>query len=505
MRKINIMCQQGILFMANDPTKQKSLKLNMMLNMVKSIVGIIFPLISFPYASKVLGVDNIGKYGFANSVIGYFLMLSDLGITTYAIRECAKVRTDKEKVSALASELFSIHCLSSACSLILLVICIMCVPKIRNYQIFLIIMSLQILFRPIGLDWLYSVYEEYIYITIRTVCFQSAALVLLFLLVKTKQDVIVYTSINVVTNVFKNILNFLQSKKICKIKFTFRIHYKAHMKAILILFFMNLTISIYVASDTTILGFMCNDYTVGIYSLSAQIYSVVKTIISSVLIVSIPRLSTLIKNKREFVSLADNLYKTILSVTLPAIVGLILLRREIILIAADETFLQAESSLILLCIALFFCMGGWFWGQCVIIPFQKENYLFGITLISASVNVIFNLILIPIGKENAAAFTTILAEGITFIGLIIVGKAQICLRGISKIIIKIFIGCIGIIICKVMMAPLRNQLGVYFVGTICLSVIVYSGIEAALGNEVFTEIFLGMQKRLKHMIAKRDR
>lgn len=488
--------------MMNNSQGSKSLKLNMLLNAIKGIMSIIFPLISFPYASKILGVDNMGKYGFANSVISYFLLFADLGVSTYAIREGAKIRCDKEKMSTFASEMFSFNCISSICSLVLMIFCMVTVPKFYSYRVLLFIMSFQILLRSIGVEWVYSIYEEYTYITIRTICFQIMALILLFSIVKTKDDINIYTSINVFTSVLTNIINFLWSKKFCRIRWTFKIHYKSHIKSIVILFFMSLTVSIYVVSDTTILGFWGDDFSVGIYSLSTKIYSIVKTIISSVLIVSIPRLSALLRwdDKHEFAKVATDIYKTLLSVMLPAILGILLLRREIILIVANKTFLQAESSLMLLSIALFFCMGAWFWGQCILVPLGKEQYVFYITLASATVNILLNFLLIPKGRENAAAFTTILAEAIAYVSCMIIGRKQVCLGKLWNTVVKILIGCCGILVCFIIMLPFKNQVGIYFISMLFLLVIIYIVIEILLKNEVFTEGLKGMQKRMQTFI-----
>lgn len=481
-----------------DDMIRKSLKLNMFLNAIKGVMGIMFPLISFPYASKVLGADNIGKYGFANSVISYFLLFADLGVFTYATREGAKLRSEREKIDTFASEMFSFNFISSACSLSLLFLFSMIVPKFQAYRALLFIMSFQVLFRAIGVEWIYSVYEEYTYITIRTIFFQFMALILLFLLVKTERDINIYTGISVVTSILTNIINYFRSKKFCHIRLTFKIHYKTHIKPILILFFMNVTVSIYVASDTTILGFMCDDFVVGIYSLSTKIYSIVKTIISSVLIVSIPRLSALVHHddSHEFENAATDIYKTLLSVMLPAILGIVLLRREIIVIAANETFLQAESSLMLLSIALFFCMGAWFWGQCILVPLGKEQYVFYITLVSATVNIFLNIILIPNGKENAAAFTTILAEGIAYISCMVIGRKQVSLGRLWKVVIKVLIGCCGIFISVAIMRLFKKQTVIYFAGVLLLSTISYIAIEIFLRNEVFMDIFCGAKKVL---------
>ena len=77
--------------------KVRSLKFNSVVNLIKTILGIIFPLITFPYASRVLGATGIGKVDYANSISNYFILFASLGIATYTIREGAKVRDDKKK------------------------------------------------------------------------------------------------------------------------------------------------------------------------------------------------------------------------------------------------------------------------------------------------------------------------------------------------------------------------------------------------------------------------
>ena len=85
---------------------RSSLKINMILNAIKGIMGILFPLISFPYVSKILGVVNLGKYNFSSSVINYFILFAGLGISTYAIREGAKIRENPLILKKFSAEMF---------------------------------------------------------------------------------------------------------------------------------------------------------------------------------------------------------------------------------------------------------------------------------------------------------------------------------------------------------------------------------------------------------------
>ena len=93
--------------------RKKSLAINAALNSFNTALSLIFPLITFPYASRVLHVNNLGKVGFSNNIVSYFVLLAGLGISTYAIREGARLREDKEKLSAFASEIFTINILST--------------------------------------------------------------------------------------------------------------------------------------------------------------------------------------------------------------------------------------------------------------------------------------------------------------------------------------------------------------------------------------------------------
>ena len=114
------------------------------------------------------------------------------------------------------------------------------------------------------------------------------------------------------------------------------------------------------------------------------------------LVVSIPRLSALLgeNKKNEFNEVSSDIYRTLLTLVLPSITGLIVLRKQVILLLSNSTYIRAESSLLLLSIALLFCLGAWFWGQCILVPMKKENIVFKVTVVSAVVNVILNLVIL---------------------------------------------------------------------------------------------------------------
>ena len=179
----------------------KSLKKNAFFNFVKCFMNIIFPIISFPYASRILLPQGIGRVNFANSVIEYFLIIAELGISTYAAREAAKIRDDKEKLNKFAREIFTINIFSTVFSYTLLLFSLIFVDKFSEYRTLLIICSTKVLFTTAGIAWLFTAMEDFGYITMRSIAFQVLSLIFLFAFVHDSGDVYQYAAMGVFSNV----------------------------------------------------------------------------------------------------------------------------------------------------------------------------------------------------------------------------------------------------------------------------------------------------------------
>ena len=76
--------------------ENNSIKFNFIVNSLLTISSFIFPLITFPYVSRILLPEGTGKVSFATSVVTYFNMFAQLGIPTYGICACAKVSVPQQ-------------------------------------------------------------------------------------------------------------------------------------------------------------------------------------------------------------------------------------------------------------------------------------------------------------------------------------------------------------------------------------------------------------------------
>ena len=186
---------------------EKSLKKNAIYSFIKAFMNLAFPVITFPYASRILLPEGIGKVNFANSIVSYFIIIAGLGIGTYAIREAAKVRNDKTRLTKFSKEILSINLISTAIAYILFFIAFIFIPKLNPYRTMLLICSTKILFTTLGMDWFFAAIEDFKYITLRSVFFQAISLFFLFIFVRTKDDILRYTAFGIISSVGSNICN----------------------------------------------------------------------------------------------------------------------------------------------------------------------------------------------------------------------------------------------------------------------------------------------------------
>ena len=393
-------------------SKSKTLFQNYVFNLIKTLNSILFPIITFTYSARILGVDGVGKINFVKSIISYFTMIAMLGMNYYGTREIAKRRDDREGLSKFCMEMLIINGCTTLLAYALLVMAIISIPLLREYSILLAICSVAIALQGMGMEWLYQGLEEYRYIAIRSVLFQIIALITMFIFVRDDSDVIPYTVITVMASSGSYILNFINARKYIQLNRNIHYEIRRHMKPLLWLFAMAVSIELYTVLDTSMVGFFKGDIAVGLYTAAIKIERMVNTLIASVGVVLIPRLSFYIgKGKyQETDELINKAYNYVFMLSIPAAVGLYVLSDDIILLFSGHQFASASITMRLLTPIVIFIPFSMLTNQQIFVPMGKEKIILLSTSVGAGVNFTMNMLLIPHWAENGAAVATVIAE-----------------------------------------------------------------------------------------------
>lgn len=467
--------------------KKSKVSQNTVYSIIKSLATAIIPVIMFQYITRVLLVRNVGRITFSETFISYVSLGASLGISTYAIRECSKISNNKSKLTEVASQLFSINCITTLIAYVALILLIIFAKSLETYRLLLVIQSFTIIFTTLGADWLNTAMEDMQYITIRTIASQLIALLLVVLLVKHPDDYIIYAIITVITSSLTNILNFFYRRKYCHLYFTFKINWKQYLPPILLMFSMLLSQVIYCNSDITIIGLFCGDYDVGVYSVAVKIYNLVNTLVASITYVVMPQLSYQFstRNYTKVNQLLRYSLGFIITIGMPCLVGINILAKGIINFVAGESYMDAIIPLRILSLALAFSFIGGFCGNLVFIPSGREKLCFKVSILSALLNLILNLIFIRHFGIIAAATTTTISEfvGMCF-GLHYLGKEIT----INKIWNLLYPTVVGSAIMAIVIFLIRHYYGSGILATIVA--IIVGGVIYLLALLVLRDEFL---------------
>lgn len=397
--------------------RQKSIKVNFFMNILLTISSFIFPVVTFPYVSRVLGPDGTGKVAFATSVISYFAMFAQLGIPTYGIRACAKVRDDKEELTRVAHEILFINFLMSILVYVFLGISLALVPRLSQDKPLMIIISLTILFNAMGVEWLYKALEEYSYIAIRSIIFKAIALGAMFVLVREKQDYVAYGAITILAASASNILNFIRMFQMIGLKPVGGYNLKRHIKAVMVFFAMSCATTIYTNLDTVMLGFMKSDEEVGYYNAAVKIKTLLVGVVTSLGTVLLPRASYYIEQgkKKEFLAISHKAIHFVLLMALPFTLFFTLYAREGVLLLSGQEYLPAVLPMQVIMPTLLLIGMTNIMGIQMLIPLGKEKYVLYSEIAGAVADLALNTLLIPKMVSVGAAIGTLVAEVLVWI------------------------------------------------------------------------------------------
>lgn len=444
-----------------------SLIKNVVWNGILSISQILFPLITFPYITRTLGVDANGANSFSLSVASYFLLFASIGIPTYGVKACAKVRGDKSELSKVVQELLSINCAVAVGVLIIYIISIYLVPQFQNYKLLLSIYSFEIVLNVIGVNWMYQGIEKYRYITTRAIIFKLISIILMVLFVKKPSDIFKYAIITVFASYGGNIINAVYSRTFVSLTPFTKLHIRKHCKPILFLFATTLAVSVYSHMDSIMLGIMKGDHATGIYYVAVKVKTVLITLISSFSVVLLSRLSNVESNgNSELVGLLKKSYSVIIMTSIPVVLFFILFSKNSVLLLSGSSYLNSSIPMKILMPTVFISAVSQILGNQYSVAVGKEKNLMLAVICGAFINLVANSILIPLYSYNGAALGTLLAEFTQCAVQIILAKA---------IVKDIF--------------SLMNLLKV-FIANICAGLVSYMVLTQYLHLGVFTQLLL---------------
>ena len=370
-----------------------SLKMNLAVNISYQVILVLISLIIAPYVSRTIGPVGTGIYAYTFSVASCFALFGMLGIGNYGNRSVAAVGADNIRSRSL---LYFLYCLFF---------------PIDN-KLIAFIQGITVLCVAFDISWFFYGIEKFPVTVLRNLIVKLLNLALIFIFVKSENDLVIYVIIMLAGILLNNLMLFLFLKnEVVFVRPTWD-NIRRHIKPIIVLFFPIIAISIYKLMDKIMIGWFGGTAETGYYEYAEKIINLPATIIAAIGAVMLPRLSAVLgKNEQRRASfLVQITMEAMMFLTIGMSAGIFCVGRDFAPIYFGDEF--ARSGLIMMALAPSVVFQGW--ANVIrteyLIPEKKDTVYVKSTWLGAAVNLIMNIILIPRWGASGAAIGTVCAE-----------------------------------------------------------------------------------------------
>lgn len=479
----------------------KSIRENFIYNMIGTVSGLLFPMITFPYVSRVIMADGIGQVQFYTSIINYIIIFTSLGIPLYATREIARNRSNISDLSRTTVEILSLNLILNVLGYLAVFVMCLTVEQVKQNISLFLLLSTSIFLTTIGCPWFYSGVEDFKYVTLRGLAIKVICVIFLFVFVRDKNDLIYYAAYTVLGSIGNYILNFCRLQKYIRFN-SFKVSELKiwrHLKPAFAIFVFNLVVSIYVNLDKVMVGFLKDNESVGYYTAASTLSHVLLTAVTSLGSVMLPRLSSLVKqgDMESFNRLAKKSYDFIVTISLPICGGLIVLAPSLIRIFCGESFISAIPTLRIISPIIVAIGISNLIGIQILYPLGKIKVVTICTLAGAITNFLLNIILIPRYAQDGAAIATLCAEVCVTCFQIILARKYIPFKFVDKILVNSLWGTLLMMMICSLFLQFRAADVINLVAIPLIGMLVYFTIMILTRNVIVVDLLQTITNKLK--------
>jgi len=474
-----------------------SIKKNYIYNLSFTVYNALIQLITLPYIARILGKENIGLQAFTVSLSQYFIFFAILGIAMYGIREIAYVRNDKIKLSNTFIDLWLILIITTILSSIFYIIFIHFQKS--DLKPFLWAQGIALFTVCFDISWFFQGVEDFKKIAIRNFIVKTVTIISVFILVKNKEDLVLFILILTSGNAISQIVMWKYLTKYINFKL-----YHFDLKRIKLHFFRNLrmfvlqiAIQIYQYLDRTMLGYIGNVSEVAVYDLAQKFVRLTLLITGTLGTVMMPKISNLItENKHEEVKInIEKSLKMAITISLPIMFGIIAVSKTFIPIFLGSEYLRVADLMVLLSPIVLIIPIGNIIGVQLMIPMGKELLVSICPISGAIVNVILNLVLIPKFYSTGSVIASIGAEFVgTFLAIYLMRKQIDILKTLLRNYKSFIASSIMFILIYTIPTLLSSTLLYIFLLQLIIGIISFSSILIILKDEFILSLIKIIKK-----------
>lgn len=406
-----------------------SIKVNFAYKSLLVVSFYLMSFISFPYISRVFGVERLGLINFVDNTVNYFLLFATMGINVLGVREIAAVKGDEVACSRIFANVLGINLLFTAATLVVYLAVVATLPRLNQYSELFYIGSAKIIATAFMVEWFFTGIENFRYITIRSIAIRGSYILAIFLFIREPEQYKLYWWMSVITVVINAAVNMAYLRRYIGFEWQELLSLR-YFKENTTLGIYAIMTSMYLTFNVMYLGLVTDNTQVGYYTTAFKLYSVILGFFTAFANVMLPRMSALIAegDSGRFEELIRKSFSAIATFSVPMILCTIIFAPQIVFALAGEGYEGAVAPMQIIMPAIALVGVSQVMTLQILMPMKRDRVLLIISIIGAAVSLIANILIVKQLQSIGSAIVLLGAEVIVTLLYIIYLRKNIGIR-----------------------------------------------------------------------------
>ncbi|MGM2786187.1 flippase [Bacillus cereus group sp. Bce018] len=376
------------------------------------IANFLLPLLTIPYLGIVLGAEGFGLVMFSQAFIQYFVLLTDFGFNLSATRKISVYREHSDKVSEIVSAVYLIKVVLLVISFIILLVMTFFIDKFHEHMYVYILNFGVVIGQVLFPVWLFQGMEKMKYTTILNIVAKSIFTVLIFIIVKSQEELYYVPLLNSLGFVVAGGIGFYIAIRQFNLRLAFpqKAIIRESLRESGQFFISRISVSAYTISNTFLIGIFLGNTAVGYFSAAEKICNVISTGVSTIVDAIYPHMA-----RNKDIKIFKKIFLGVMVISTVGSIGAFMMSDFIINLLFGSNYGVSVGILKIMIIAAYISIPSMLIGYPLLAAFGYLNYANYSVLIASIFHILSLLIIAPSGNIYYITAILILTQFIVLI------------------------------------------------------------------------------------------
>lgn len=256
--------------------KKKTVTNNIIMLYIMNLTQLVLPLLTFPYLTRILSVENYGVLSYVKSLMTYIIIIIEFGFLLSGTKDIVEAKENVKKIGLIMGRITIAKIILATISFMVLLIMILFIPLLHNHVAFTLLSFCSPCLTIFLFDYVFRGLERMYLITYRYLIMKGISTICVFVFIHKNSQMLLIPIFDTIGTIMAIIWVYYEIKKMgIKVQFDSFKAVLASIKESFTYFISDIVSTVFNALNTLLIGIYLS-------STSVAYWGVIMTLITAV-------------------------------------------------------------------------------------------------------------------------------------------------------------------------------------------------------------------------------